>query len=196
MANVSRKDSILGLGRDLNSRARSASLNVVHANPQLGVWQAAGTAIAHAPNLNELRDARWDGSSIPFTAQGHAMYFAPLPREQRQQLSLDSSPKDDEKPQGSQGNHGHEQRRDPNGNPQQGWSTAVANGIKAFGNFVTTPTGFVFTVYFLNIVVGSAVSILDLNRFEISLTKGSVAGLGSALSPAGSQLLLYALETD
>lgn len=53
-------------------RARRASLSVFNANPQLGIWQAAGTAIAQAPNLTELRDMDLGANNIVFNSQGHS----------------------------------------------------------------------------------------------------------------------------
>lgn len=57
-------------------RVRGASISLINANPQLGMWQAAGTAIAQAPNLTELRDAESGGDNIAFNAQGHSARFA------------------------------------------------------------------------------------------------------------------------
>ncbi|KAH8651975.1 hypothetical protein BGZ61DRAFT_541922 [Ilyonectria robusta] len=55
---------------------RGAFIPLINANPQLGMWQAAGTAIAQAPNLTELRDAESGGENIAFNAQGHSVRFA------------------------------------------------------------------------------------------------------------------------
>lgn len=57
-------------------RARRASLSVLNANPQLGIWQAAGTAIAQAPNLTELRDMDTGAGNITFNSQGHSARLA------------------------------------------------------------------------------------------------------------------------
>ncbi|TQV90734.1 alpha-L-rhamnosidase C [Cordyceps javanica] len=57
-------------------RARRASLSVLNANPQLGIWQAAGTAIAQAPNLTELRDMDMGAENITFNSQGHSARLA------------------------------------------------------------------------------------------------------------------------
>ena len=57
-------------------RARSASLSLMNANPQLGMWQATGLAIAQAPNLTELRDPEAGGANIEFNAQGHSIRTA------------------------------------------------------------------------------------------------------------------------
>lgn len=70
-AQTRRRSSIAG-------RVRGASVSIINANPQLGVWQAAGTAIAQAPNLTELRDPESGGDNITFNAQGHSARVATL----------------------------------------------------------------------------------------------------------------------
>ncbi|KAF4332437.1 hypothetical protein FBEOM_13767 [Fusarium beomiforme] len=60
----------------LTGRIRAASISAIDANLQLGVWQAAGTAIAQAPNISELRDAHSGGRNIAFNVQGHSTRFA------------------------------------------------------------------------------------------------------------------------
>lgn len=62
-----------GEGRGIVGRARGASVSLWNANPQLGMWQASGLAIAQAPNLTELRDPGSGGSNIEFNKQGHSM---------------------------------------------------------------------------------------------------------------------------
>jgi len=51
---------------------RRASVSIMNTNPQLGVWQATGTAIAQAPNLAELRGSESGGAHIEFNSQGHS----------------------------------------------------------------------------------------------------------------------------
>ncbi|KXJ86545.1 hypothetical protein Micbo1qcDRAFT_168344 [Microdochium bolleyi] len=59
-------------GGILDDIVRRASV-VMNSNPQLGMWQAAGTAIAQAPNLSELRSTETGGSEfIEFNSQGHS----------------------------------------------------------------------------------------------------------------------------
>ncbi|KAF2681821.1 hypothetical protein K458DRAFT_456199 [Lentithecium fluviatile CBS 122367] len=53
-------------------RVRRASVSVLNANPQLGMWQATGTPIARAPNLAELRGPGTSGDKIAFNSQGHS----------------------------------------------------------------------------------------------------------------------------
>ncbi|ATY59332.1 hypothetical protein A9K55_003111 [Cordyceps militaris] len=81
MASSPRRPSASGSGDGSESativgRARRASLSVLNANPQLGIWQAAGTAIAQAPNLTELRDMDMGAGHITFNSQGHSARLA------------------------------------------------------------------------------------------------------------------------
>ncbi|KAH8658295.1 hypothetical protein BX600DRAFT_64615 [Xylariales sp. PMI_506] len=56
--------------------ARRASLALANWNPQLGMWQATGTAIAQAPNLTELREPESGGPNISFNEYGHSARVA------------------------------------------------------------------------------------------------------------------------
>lgn len=62
----------IGGGGIIDDIVRRASI-VMNSNPQLGMWQAAGTAIAQAPNLAELRGTETGGADfIEFNSQGHS----------------------------------------------------------------------------------------------------------------------------
>lgn len=65
-----------GEGRGIVGRIRGASVPLMNANPQLGMRQASGLAIAQAPNLSELRDPEAGGDRIEFNSQGHSMRTA------------------------------------------------------------------------------------------------------------------------
>jgi hypothetical protein len=62
-------------------RARGMSLSLLNGTPQLGMWQATGTAIAQAPNLTELREPGSGGSKITFDVHGHSTRIAQLGSE-------------------------------------------------------------------------------------------------------------------
>ncbi|WQF76654.1 hypothetical protein CDEST_01668 [Colletotrichum destructivum] len=184
------------------SRVRSASISVINANPQLGMWQAAGTAIAQAPNLTELRDPDSGGDNIAFTAQGHsARYAVQEPQgdlalvrpavgrrastlsnnaqpgfrnvfsdkseniREAEELSAPADTSDDARP----GTHesllpsdGQQLRRRQSlhqkhmANEKAPWKTTINNGLKAFWKFFLTPSGFIITIYCLNIVAWGA----------------------------------------
>ncbi|TKW53589.1 hypothetical protein CTA1_9747 [Colletotrichum tanaceti] len=231
-------DSIVGRVRSASASVRSASISVMNANPQLGMWQAAGTAIAQAPSLTELRDPDSGGDNIAFTSRGHSARYAvqeprgdlalvrPAVVRRASTLSIDAQPgfrrngfnndkaeeireaeepslpadtSDDvrpgtrESPPPSDGlfNDKTEKIRDPEkpslpadtsddvrpgtlesppssdgqqlrrrqslhqrhmANEKAPWKTTVNNGLKAFWKFFLTPSGFIITIYCLNIV--------------------------------------------
>ncbi|KAH6874043.1 hypothetical protein B0T10DRAFT_610820 [Thelonectria olida] len=181
----------------LVGRVRGASISVVNANPQLGMWQAAGTAIAQAPNLRELCDPESGGANIFFNAQGHSARLAvqepdgelALARSYTKRPTFSTTifsnvPIDEiESPKGVatcgthitplEGNHDHTHwsRRDKhrplsrrrrslherhNGNVKEKWGPTLVHGLKASWKFVKTPSGFLVTIYFLNIVAWGA----------------------------------------
>ncbi|KAH7025055.1 uncharacterized protein B0I36DRAFT_366951 [Microdochium trichocladiopsis] len=61
-----------GPGAIIGELVRRASVSIMNTNPQLGMWQATGTAIAQAPNLAELRGTESGGLNIEFNSQGHS----------------------------------------------------------------------------------------------------------------------------
>ncbi|KAH0422718.1 hypothetical protein CcaCcLH18_12644 [Colletotrichum camelliae] len=177
-------------------RVRGASLSIMNANPQLGMWQAAGTAIAQAPNLTELRDEDSGGDNIAFNAQGHSARFARQERDGELALVRSSTRtgsiaianegqpafrsvfKDGDKPDERHEGEADEARvlmgDDGSSDPRQQfqrrqslyekhmakekapWQTTVVNGLKAFWKFFLTPSGFIITIYCLNIVAWGA----------------------------------------
>jgi hypothetical protein len=183
-------------------RVRGASLSLINANPQLGMWQATGTAIAQAPNLTELRDAESGGDKIEFNAQGHsARYAIPEPDGEltlvrtstltRRPSLLPTGPKIDKHPfteepaiipeevdvdqgetiteaPGERHHHHHFHLREKHrerltrrqslyekhkAEEKEKWGPSILNGLKAFWKFFLTPSGFLITLYGLNIVV-------------------------------------------
>ncbi|KAF4874154.1 hypothetical protein COL154_009105 [Colletotrichum chrysophilum] len=178
-------------------RVRGASLSIMNANPQLGMWQAAGTAIAQAPNLTELRDENSGGDNIAFNSQGHSARFARQERDgelalvrsstRNGSIATEGQPafrsvfKDSDKPDERHEGEPDEARvlmgdDQANGSPdprqqfqrrqslyekhmakeKAPWQTTVVNGLKAFWKFFLTPSGFIITIYCLNIVAWGA----------------------------------------
>jgi hypothetical protein len=159
----------------LYGRVRSASISVMNANPQLGMWQASGLALARAPTVSELRDAESGGDNIEFNAQGHSIRKAV--QEQDGELSLVKSiTRATGKPmvtiQESTGSgpevHHHrslherahemmEKRRAlkerHKNDLKEKWGPTIMNGLKVGWRFFKTPSGFLITIYALNIVV-------------------------------------------
>ncbi|TDZ23932.1 hypothetical protein Cob_v003433 [Colletotrichum orbiculare MAFF 240422] len=161
-------------------RVRSASISVFNANPQLGMWQAAGTAIAQAPNLTELRDLNSGGDNIAFNAQGHSARYAVQERDGDLALARSSTRNgiagapdnsepafrslfEESKPDEESNEHNGSDSR-PQFQRRQSlhqkhmaqekapWKVTIANGLKAFWKFFLTPSGFIITIYCLNIV--------------------------------------------
>jgi hypothetical protein len=177
-------------------RARAISVSLMNSTPQLGMWQATGTAIAQAPNLVELREPESGGSNITFDAHGHSARIA-KPDEEDGGLVLITSPtgklqveqvsaQDETAPapykHGRRRHHAgahmrslHEKHRS---DVKEKWGPTIEHGLKAFWVFFLTPSGFLITIYGLNVVVS-----LCLESCETVMADD--AGLGChALLPA------------
>jgi hypothetical protein len=197
---MARSDSFAG-------RIRGASVSIMHANPQLGAWQAAGTAIAQAPNLKELRDPESGGDNITFNAQGHSARIAVQEPDGELALTRTTSAfAGQASPTGQKGERPiftgvfADGARSPEDGPTAAadaasgpygektgdesdapppplhrrqslavkyqsqekatWGVTIINGLKAFWKFFITPSGFVITIYCLNIVVSPCPGIL------------------------------------
>lgn len=171
-------------------RARRASLSVLNANPQLGMWQATGTAIAQAPNLTELRDLDMGADNITFNAQGHSARLAAVYEDtghlalvrsntravektapgagdgKADPVRVDETPADGAAQTRDEHDHadGKEHRRHHKHHlwhHSHGHShgkkapigPTIKHGLQAFWRFFITPSGFLITIYGLNIVV-------------------------------------------
>lgn len=187
-------------GPGIVGRVRGASISLINANPQLGMWQATGTAIAQAPNLTELRDAGSGGDNITFDAQGHSTRTA-APDEDGELTLVKTNTRrptfttpnfdkdatqepiviqevDESAPEiaTTSDNQDHvpwnlrekhqrlRQRRHSlyehhKGDAKEKWGPTILNGLKAFWKFFTTPSGFLITIYGLNIVVCAPLAV-------------------------------------
>lgn len=150
-------------------RARGASISLLNTTPQLGMWQATGTAIAQAPNLTELRDPESGGANIEFNEHGHSIRVAQpdddgeltLVKSQTKTLSPieESIAPEDEDIHGKKQHrhHGLHRRRTlkekHTSSHKESWGPTIKHGLKAFWVFFLTPSGFLITIYGLNIVV-------------------------------------------
>jgi hypothetical protein len=154
-------------------------MSLMNANPQLGMWQASGLAIAQAPNLSELRDAEAGGDKIEFNAQGHSMRTAveesdgelTLVQTKTRRPTVVRMPSVLEVAKNDSDNvhhhhhrsiheraHGVRERRralkDKHCSKAKAkWGATTKNLFTALWKFVKTPSGFLITIYFLNIVV-------------------------------------------
>ncbi|KAF4952757.1 hypothetical protein FGADI_6510 [Fusarium gaditjirri] len=175
-------------------RARTLSVSIMNANPQLGAWQAAGTAIAQAPNLEEIRSVELGGTNISFNTQGHSARFAVQNHDGEWALATSTtnrpvftnpvftkasftenatpeeviSPRRD--PTTLEESHRLSRQRRQSlyerhkGGKKENWGRTIIHGFKAFWKFFKTPSGFLLTIYFLNIIAwGAMLFFLLLN---------------------------------
>lgn len=147
------------------------SLSLINATPQLGMWQATATAIAQAPNLTELREPESGGSNIEFDAHGHAIRTAQpdedgeltliktrtktLSKLTEETITPDTNVEPGQKKH--KHHHGIHRRRtlkEKHASPRkESWGPTIKHGLKAFWIFFLTPSGFLITIYGLNVVV-------------------------------------------
>lgn len=155
----------------LVGRARAVSMTLMNSSPQLGMWQATGTAIAQAPNLVELREPESGGSNITFDAHGHSTRIAKADEEdgglvllksQTRKLDVNELPMPEE-PASVPHKHGRRKhhasahirslREKHKSDVKEKWGPTIVHGLKAFWVFFLTPSGFLITIYGLNVVV-------------------------------------------
>jgi hypothetical protein len=155
-------------------------------NPQPGMWAATGTAIAYAPTLNELREPIGGGANIEFTPHGHSartvttdvngepFLAKTLSKSKTRRMSaatatiLNTIPDKTEVGGGAGGIKAAPTATTELEKPtlaeltevpeeeKHGWGPATRHALQAFWKFVLTPTGFLMTIYGLNIVAWGA----------------------------------------
>ncbi|KAF2025018.1 hypothetical protein EK21DRAFT_77426 [Setomelanomma holmii] len=153
----------------LLGRARAASASLANASPQLGMWQATGTAIAQAPNLTELREPESGGANIEFDAHGHSARVAKPDEDGGLKMVKSKTIIDDSQDPVTEGiadsKHPHRDRglarirslhEKHKSARKEKWGPTVMHGLRAFWKFFLTPSGFCITIYFLNIVAWGA----------------------------------------
>jgi hypothetical protein len=135
------------------------------------MWQATGTAIAQAPNLTELREPDSGGSNIEFDAHGHSTRVAkPDENGNLELVKSQTRVLDTELAVEGGGEtsvlskHPHRERHRAHirslhekhkSDVKEKWGPTIMHGLTAFWKFFKTPSGFLITIYFLNIVVCS-----------------------------------------
>jgi hypothetical protein len=169
-------------------RARAASVSLANASPQLGMWQAAGTAIAQAPNLTELREPESGGSNIEFDAHGHSARLAKPDTNGSLMLVKSQTRVLEETPVNVAhvtSKHPHMDRHRAHlrslherhkSDVKEKWGPTIMHGLTAFWKFLKTPSGFFIIIYFLNIVVSlrarftpHMLTALGLGRYALLL---------------------------
>lgn len=169
-------------------RVRAVSVNaatkIFEYDPQPGMWAATGTAIAHAPNLTDLRSKATGGENITFDANGLSARDAEpevlksqfLMRSQNRRSSLarleavgehEAAKEQGDKPSPSGGTAEtsiHDEELLQELHAKEPWSVTIKHGLTAFGKFFITPTGFLVTLYGLNVVAwGAMLFFLELH---------------------------------
>jgi hypothetical protein len=184
------RGGIAASANTIAGRIRGASISIINANPQLGMWQATGTAIAAAPNLAELREPESGGANIEFNAQGHSARTAvqepngdlalvkSLTRVQSRPIfRVDGEDIVAEEMDGEPRMMEPRDRRKSltelhSSEEKAGWGTTILNGLKAFWKFFLTPSGFLITIYALNIVVSDPTHDESLPRSDADICLG------------------------
>lgn len=121
------------------------------------MWVASGAAIAHAPNLTELREGETGGANIQFDSHGHSKREAGFEELQRRNTDRRSSLgplaelRTDKRPAGES-----QQSAPSTTAEKEPWGKAISHGLVAFWKFFLTPTGFCITIYGLNVVAWGA----------------------------------------
>lgn len=137
-----RERGVAGRGRGLSL---SLPLSLLNATPQLGMWQATGTAIAQAPNLAELREPEAGGSNITFDAHGHSTRIARPDDDGELTLvktpttalaTVQKAPDDEARQQQPHKHHGLHRRqtlKEKHASPHKlSWGATIKNGLRAF----------------------------------------------------------------
>lgn len=150
----------------LRSRSLSLAESAWKLNPQPGMWAATGTAIAYAPTLTELREPIAGGDNIEFNQHGHSARTITTDEDGEPILSQLSQPPtrilDNQAPENEAGKEILQFQRRPtlaeqaSSDSKHTWVQTIANGFKALYKFASTPTGFLMTIYGLNIVAWGA----------------------------------------
>lgn len=144
--------------RRVRTASVSAATKILEYDPQPSMWVASGAAIAHAPNLTELREADTGGENIAFDVHGHSKRDARPGELQRRYTERRASlgPTASLSPTKQLADplqHAVSESDPPSKEP---WTKAILHGLKAFWKFFLTPTGFCITIYGLNVVAWGA----------------------------------------
>lgn len=159
--NVPRRASLpLQIGR-LRSASVKATSRILNYDPQPGMWAATGTAIAHAPNLNDLRSDRIDfdvdghlAERVASPKPGNNKRAATLPNITLAAFSATGSSNSSEKTTLEPVVQSITTSTEPEA--QKTWWQTILTGLAAFWRFFKTPTGFFITLYGLNVVAWGA----------------------------------------
>ncbi|KAJ5401074.1 hypothetical protein N7465_011563 [Penicillium sp. CMV-2018d] len=152
-------------GRILRSASVSTVTRLLDYNPSGGMWQATGTAIAHAPNVTDLRspdDVFFDvhgrgvrrvstqdsvGGAVVRRATAPTIDLGAFQEEKNIAGPVESLPE-------SQLDH-NESNQDTIA-PKVSWGTTFKKAALATWRFILTPTGLFILIYGLNVIAWGA----------------------------------------
>lgn len=165
-------------GRTLRSASVSTVTRLLDYNPSGGMWQATGTAIAHAPNVTDLRspdDVFFDvhgrgvrrvntqdtvGGAIIRRATAPTIELATLQDEKDIAGPVENLPEP---------RLDHHKSNQDHIAPKVSWANACKKGAIAAWRFILTPTGLFILIYGLNVVAwGAMLFFLLLNVGSMS----------------------------
>ncbi|CAG7946757.1 unnamed protein product [Penicillium nalgiovense] len=163
-------------GRTLRSASVSAATTLLEYNPSGGMWQATGTAIAHAPNVADLRspdDVFFDvhGRGVRRVSTQDKISDAIIRRATAPTIELGGlNEKDIAAPVKGLPEPLFEHKSDEDHiAPKGSWTDAFKKAAIAAWRFILTPTGLFILVYGLNVVAwGAMLFFLLLNVGSMS----------------------------
>jgi hypothetical protein len=144
--------------RGVRRASVSVAQKVLEYHPQPSMWVASGVAIAHAPDIEELRDSLTGGANIQFDAHGHSSRHEYPERMRRHFWELRRSavgPIEDLQVRESKAIPLVEQESLEQV-PKDTWTVTARHGVTAFWKFFITPTGLLITLYGLNVIAWGA----------------------------------------
>lgn len=176
----------------LRNASISAAGRLLDYNPARGMWQATGTAIAYAPNVTDLRSAATGGENITFDEHGHSAreahaevlkedYLVRVQTQRRATMGSINMQNGKRSSTASADNVAPTEKEvsaetespifaSPTAeielpvHEKVPWPTAIKHALHAFWKFFLTPTGFLITLYGLNVVAwGAMLFFLELH---------------------------------
>ncbi|KAJ5098380.1 hypothetical protein N7532_005381 [Penicillium argentinense] len=169
---------LLQTGRRLRSSSLSTATRLLAYNPAGGMWQATGTAIAHAPNIMDLKssdEVGFDihGRSVRRVKTQDMVVGQMVRRATAPAIDLQSSEagrlmdESSEMPHVPQLEHIETHRNEHM--PKLSWRSLCKKISTAVWRFICTPTGLFITIYGLNVVAwGAMLFFLLLNVGSLS----------------------------
>ncbi|KAJ6190940.1 hypothetical protein N7519_000961 [Penicillium mononematosum] len=165
-------------GRTLRSASVSALTTLLEYNPSGGMWQATGTAIAHAPNVTDLRspdDVFFDvhGRGVRRVSTQDTIGGAIIRRATAPTVEPGGLHDEKDRAAPAKGplepRFEHHKTNEDHIAPKVSWADAFKKAAVAAWRFILTPTGLFILVYGLNVVAwGAMLFFLLLNVGSMS----------------------------